>query len=313
MFVPGRVSRGAVVIGVVLSLAGCGETSGREQAQGGDSGGGSGGAAAGSNAAGANVSGSSFAGSGASSAQSGGGGSAESDAGLGGEAGMGGMPNVEPCSGELTGGWVAIDDDAAEPPDPMVDSCWNLKGEYSDGTYFASTRYPSANRLSTYVKFRSDGTYLLLQVRSGPITLSYAPECLVTPQGTPTCAELQDALTQSRLGEGSYRDTMCSARAGGGCDCAVRVEAIGGAPGYWRVDEVAKTVTMSKLEGAPEPREVTVGYCADASGLRFDTAIGGWWPGTANETFLQVDCQDGLQGPGELGVDCGHTCPTSCP
>jgi hypothetical protein len=29
--------------------------------------------------------------------------------------------------------------------------------------------------------------------------------------------------------------------------------------------------------------------------------------------LVRVNCEDGRQGPGELGVDCGPSCPMACP
>jgi hypothetical protein len=175
-----------------------------------------------------------------------------------------------------------------EPPvaNPNVNACWNLQGDYATGTYNASSRYPNPERRETRLRFQQDGAYTFSQVLSGIVHTSYAPECLVTPQGkSPTCEELQTTLLASGLGEGSYFDTTCTARAAGGCDCSVRVNMVGGSFGSWTAD--AGRITLTRAANLPEPHTITVGYCVDAAGLRFDAPIESFIRNVGGSTFAR--------------------------
>lgn len=218
---------------------------------------------------------------------------------------------VVPCGGELVGMWGNINDHASVPASANVNRCWNLDVSYAGGGYAATTRYSAPEHRATYLTFRADGHYNGAQTLTGPVTLKYAADCLVTAQGTPTCAELQVALNTSGLGEGSYSDTICSDQAGGGCTCTINVHETGGSAGDWSTNAAAKTVTLTR-DPAFDPNQVTVGYCVDANGLRFGEGIDTWWRQTAGARFTEIDCADGKQGIGEEGVDCGGQFCSPC-
>jgi hypothetical protein len=207
----------------------------------------------------------------------------------------------------LVGVWQNINDHASSPR-AEINSCWNLSGSFAGGTYAANTRYPTPDRRSTLVRFEENGQYTSAQTLTGVVTLTYSAECLVTDQGTPTCAQLQAALDVSGTGEGAYFDTMCADQAGGGCSCTVRVQEVSGSSGTWSIDLAAKTVTLTRDPQLPAPNQLTVGYCADPAGVRFGDGIDAWWRQTAGATFSKIDCTDGKQGFGEDGVDCGGVC-----
>lgn len=304
-----RLCRAAACAGVALALWGCGEAT-RDGGNGSASGGGAGASGGGASAVAGNTESASGTPSGGSPAGHGGG---DSSAAGTGDGGAGGGEPFEPCGGELTGAWTATDARVVAPRPADVNECWNLHIERSGQRYVGGTQYPTPEQRTTHLIFRSDGSYQNASLASGPVVLEYAPACLVTEQGTPTCEELELALYESGLGEGAYRDTMCSERAGGGCTCSVHVELVGGSNGSWVMDTESRTVTFNRPEGYPEPRELSVGYCVTGAGLRFDAAIEAWFRGIAGETLRAVDCTDGARGPGEDGVDCGLICPNRCP
>jgi hypothetical protein len=212
---------------------------------------------------------------------------------------------VVPCGGDLLGVWGNVNDHAVSAAPANINSCWNLNVSFSGGTYYATTRYPAADTRSTYLTFAANGHYTGAQTLTGVVTLEYAAECLVTPQGTPTCAQLQVALHASSVGEGSYFDTMCADQAGGGCTCTVRVQETGGGSGAWSTNVAAKTVTLTRDPHLPEPNQLTLGYCVDAAGVTFGDGIDAWWRQTAGAFFTKIDCTDGKQSFGEEGIDCG--------
>lgn len=233
--------------------------------------------------------------------------------GCGGTASADGPGGVTPCGGELTGQWINVTQHATTPPNPNVDPCWNLMGGYSGGVYSASSRYPAPERRVSNIRFNQDGNYTFAHIRSGPVTVTYAADCLATDQGTPSCAELQAALLVSGIGEGSYHDIVCTDQTGGGCSCVVQVTEVGGIAGTWQTDAAAKTATVTKPTPNLEPAQATVGYCVDATGLRFDSAIGNgspaFWPNMSGITLTPLDCTGGVQ---QLQDKYGPDCPLVC-
>lgn len=225
-------------------------------------------------------------------------------------------PAVVPCGGDLTGNWVEIAHGVKPPADfnTNLNACWNLMVSNSGGIYGATTRYPFPDGRSTIMRFSAEGQYTAAMTRAGMVTLDYAPECLTTDQGAPSCAELQAALGVSGLGEGAYFDTMCSDRSGGGCHCTVRVSEVGGPNGNWVANPGGKSITITKPEGYPEPREFSVGYCVEGDTLRFDGPLDGgsspYASYTGNVTFTRENCTDT---PQQLVAKYGDLCSNVCP
>lgn len=204
----------------------------------------------------------------------------------GGGAGANEAPPFQTCGGDVVGSWNAVNEHEPPVTNPNVNACWNLQGDYASGTYGASSRYPNPERRETRLRFQQDGAYTFSQTLSGIVHTSYAPECLVSAQGkSPTCDELQTALRNSGIGEGSYFDTTCAARAGGGCDCSVRVEMVGGSQGTWKTE--AGGITLTRDANLPAPHELTVAYCVNAAGLRFDAPIDGFIRNVSGSTFAR--------------------------
>ena len=233
--------------------------------------------------------------------------------GMAGAPGSGGTPPVTDCGGDLVGSWVAQSNDVQQVyPKPMVNQCWNLQGSFSEGRYFASSRYPYPENRVVILQFRADGSYVRSESLQGPIAVEYAPECLKTAGGTPTCEQLQATLLESGLGEGSYRDTMCSATAVGGCRCTVQVLITGGESGQWALaGQGSIQLTRRSADGTTmDTRRSTYQACDPA--LHFDAAIDAWWRYASRLTLHRPDCTDAQKGPGEQDVDCGGVCDFAC-
>lgn len=220
---------------------------------------------------------------------------------------------MDACGGDLTGRWFELERDVTSPPNPNVNACWNLTLSFSPEGYNASSRYPSPQGRLTLLSFQADGNYTTLISRVGPVTVKYGPECLQTEQGPPTCAQLQEGLRISGIGEGSYQGAVCTEQAGGGCSCTVQVWETGGMQGIWSVNPSQKSVTLTKPMGYPAPLEASVGYCVKNGSLRFDGPIdGGSFPSnayTASATFTVPDC---ARTPEQLSADFGVVCSTLC-
>lgn len=199
------------------------------------------------------------------------------------------------------------------PANPNVNSCWHLTGTFSADGYSASSRYPAPKGRVTLLTFNADGSYHTVASRVGPVTVTYAPECLQTEQGTPTCTQLEEALRISGAGEGSYQGAVCTDQAGGGCSCTVQVWETGGQQGLCSPGSNGKSVTLTKPMGYPEPLEPTIGYCIKNGALRFDGPIdGGSFPSnayTADTTFGRPNC---AQAPEQLSTDFGVACSLVC-
>jgi len=69
-------------------------------------------------------------------------------------------------------------------------------------------------------------------------------------------------------------------------------------------------VTITPAFGDPS---ASASYCTDASTLRLGPEIDAVLPGISHLNFDRVNCDDGVQGPGEEGADCGFVCSAMCP
>jgi hypothetical protein len=181
------------------------------------------------------------------------------------------------------------------------------------------------------VRFSADGHYSAGLTRTGTYTLDFPALCMREfgamdnrpadptndPNGPPVniCKQLEVPLRSSGLGEGSYRNTTCDPNQDdpAGCLCTFDVsEATGGAGEYQLLD----SHTLLLLPGTNFPENVT--YCNQGDSLELTGANGDYLFGqrglrTMNVAKIMIDCTDGMQGPGEEGIDCGSACPTPCP
>ena len=210
------------------------------------------------------------------------------------------------CGGMLTGQWSA---EGTAPVRGNLNGCSNLVLDSSTGQLAARTNYPPPKQRSFLMRFNADGTYSASIVNHGSVTLSYAPACLITAQGSPSCTQLGEALLDFGVGSGTIQQVSCSDGAAGGCDCTLEVNEVGGPAGEYVADTTTGELQLTRNQA----EMLDTSYCVNATSLRFGPEIEAWFGGASQVTFSASSCDDGVQGPGESGVDCGPGCPNPCP
>jgi hypothetical protein len=130
------------------------------------------------------------------------------------------------------------------------------------------------------------------------------------------CSELAASFNNSGMVEGWYSNVVCSVPASGGCSCDFEIHQAGGYGGKW--SPAPKDATHVLLE-RPNPKNVKVvetfevPYCVKDGALGLGPEIDQLLASTSQLSFAPVDCQDGVEGPGERGPDCGGACSKKCP
>ena len=223
----------------------------------------------------------------------------------------------------------------SSPPEPaLADWCDGLLT--SSGTKIfthAATFYPeSAPVAVASIHLLADGSWTSGITRTGTFLMDFPALCMrefgamdgrsvdpmATPPGPPgdVCAQLQVAQRDAGKGTGAYQNTTCLPNPAdpGGCVCAFEDQETGGPSGYFnKIDNN----TLQFLSDKNFPNLVT--YCNKGTSLQLTGKDGEYLFGTRGLRTLDLkktlpNCTDGVQGPGEEGVDCGPDCPvTMCP
>jgi hypothetical protein len=138
------------------------------------------------------------------------------------------------------------------------------------------------------------------------------------PMGEPTslCKQLQLPLSQAGMSEGAYQNVICEANPAEpeGCLCQFDVSETGGGSGTYEI--VGKTIRHEPTGTSNFPQ--IADYCNKGPSLELTGHDGNYLFGTKGLRTMdlqkvEVNCTDGVQGPGETGVDCGGGCPNPCP
>ncbi|HVJ17972.1 MAG TPA: hypothetical protein VM686_21275 [Polyangiaceae bacterium] len=180
-----------------------------------------------------------------------------------------------------------------------------------------------------YVDYGQDNQYAFGAVLSGVHRIEIPAKCM-TQQGVPmTCAGLIPGLTEkyaetdAQLGKStgtvSTSNWACAnAPSGYGCECAfnmtVTYDATTGPGGTFAASDDLLTHFDQVGEGTPFLTNYTVsGNTLSMSGYRRRALFG--IDGLRTLKLQRVVCNDGVQGVGEEGVDCGYNCPAAptCP
>jgi hypothetical protein len=141
----------------------------------------------------------------------------------------------------------------------------------------------------------------------------YSQKCL-TEYGHPVdCPLVAMKLTTHNEGNPAVSKFECDQdKVKGGCNCSFQYEESSVLRGAFTVQgDVVTHFTQS-----PTLRYNEAGFCVQGdtmsiSGLDNSYLMGR--TGLRTLELVRVKCQDGQQGPGEQGIDCGGLCPTPCP
>lgn len=194
---------------------------------------------------------------------------------------------------------------------------------------FFSESAPVAKANITYVPTSpTTGSYSYGFTRTGTYYFDFPAACvrqygavdLPPDQGGTVCEQIQLPLRASGMGEGAYYNTTCFPNPDDpadnfGCICFFDVaETGGGGSGTYRV--VSSNEILHTPTAAGFAKSAT--YCRDGSRLQLTGTDGAYLFDLAGLRTLDltlVNCADGIQGPGEDGIDCGSACPLTpqCP
>ncbi len=138
---------------------------------------------------------------------------------------------------------------------------------------------------------------------------------MATPPGPPgnVCEQLQVAQRLAGSGTGAYQNTTCKPNPAdpGGCLCAFDDQETGGPSGYY---SQLDSNTIMFLSDKGFPNRVT--YCNQGgTSLELTGKDGEYLFGIKGLRTLDLavaNCDDGIKGPYEEGVDCGGQCAQVC-
>ena len=164
------------------------------------------------------------------------------------------------------------------------------------------------------------GSYTASLIRTGRYIVEFPKLCITEfgAQGD-VCTALQTQLSATTI----HKNLQCLGNPAdpGGCVCRFDVALQSGGSGtYEAVDSHTLLHRMNvkfptNSAAAAFPQKVT--FCSKGDRLELTGADATYLfdePGlrTMDLGPTTVNCADGLQGPGEAGVDCGLACPTPC-
>jgi hypothetical protein len=163
------------------------------------------------------------------------------------------------------------------------------------------------------VTYNENGSYSIDFSREGKVQRHYSETCLTQYGHGSDCTEFQHILEVANEGAREYHTFRCSADAElGGCNCSFFIGEANAQAGIYKVSGN----TIKHYPTSQQARYTEASFCVggdkiDLSGLNNSFL----WErqGLRTIELVKVNCEDGKQGPGEAGIDCGLRCPTTCP
>jgi hypothetical protein len=201
------------------------------------------------------------------------------------------------------------------PESTNLDWCYNLVLTANDTNPLKKHLYYWENLiyLNGLLTYEDNGTYQLDFGRLGRMHAYYSRTCLSQYGHTADCANFERVLTEANQGAGEYFDFKCTDNAAkGGCDCYFQVSEADAQGGVYDV----RGSTLTHFPTSNNARFSQVSLCVQGEVMQMTGKDNSYlWdrPGLRTMEFVRVHCDDGFQGPGELGVDCGFLCPNACP
>jgi len=154
-------------------------------------------------------------------------------------------------------------------------------------------------------------TYSFAALLYGRQRLELSARCLTSQGVSLTCEQLTTAIVTVWNSEPAVQNLACGPdAAGSGCVCDYDMVLNTGPAGTWAASGDVLT-HFDSANGPPFQANYSVqGNALNLSGYHRTALFG--QTGVRTLRLAKVMCSDGLQGPGEDGVDCGPYC-TACP
>ena len=167
--------------------------------------------------------------------------------------------------------------------------------------------------IPAFLEYMPDGTYRANMTRKGFVDRWFSQVCMRKYGYAGDCKQFQGDLERSNQGAGEYNTFNCSENPKrGGCDCNFEIFEVNTLAGSYSRD--GNTITHFPI--APNAHFSQASYCVNGDKLQISGMNNSFlWdrPGLRTLEMTRMNCNDGIAGPGELGVDCGLGCPNACP
>jgi hypothetical protein len=167
--------------------------------------------------------------------------------------------------------------------------------------------------LNGFLEYLPNQTYLAGLTRKGFVDRWYSQTCLRKYGFVGSCQDFKAAFERANQGAGEYNTFECSENAQrGGCDCSFQIFEVNKLYGTYAIEGS----TITHYSASPVDHSSQVSFCVQDDKIKFSGKDNSFlWDRSGLRTMemVRMNCNDGVLGPGELGIDCGLGCPNPCP
>jgi hypothetical protein len=201
------------------------------------------------------------------------------------------------------------------PENTSLDWCYNLVLAPSDMDAVKKHFYWWENLpyIGGLVTYKDNGEYNIDFSREAEVSRYYSRSCLSQYGHGADCTKFQEELEKANEGAREYHTFRCQAdREKGGCNCTFHIGEANAQAGKYTLDGNV----LTHYSTAPTSRYTQAVLCVQGDRMQLSGLNNSFlWERQSLRTIelVRVNCEDGKQGPGEAGVDCGLRCPNSCP
>jgi hypothetical protein len=164
-----------------------------------------------------------------------------------------------------------------------------------------------------FLEYQPAGTYQANLTRKGKVDRWFSQNCLRKYGYSGDCKQFQADFERANMGAGEYNTFKCGADPErGGCNCNFEIFEVNTLRGMYSVDGS----TITHFPESPTAHSSQASICVQGDKIQISGKDNSFlWdrPGLRTIELVRMNCNDGLPGPGELGVDCGLGCPNACP
>jgi hypothetical protein len=164
-----------------------------------------------------------------------------------------------------------------------------------------------------FLEYQANGTYRANLTRKGSVNRWYSQTCLRKYGYAGDCKQFQADFERANQGAGEYNTFNCTESLNrGGCDCNFQIFEVNTLLGKYSM--VGSTITH--FPASPTNHFSQASVCVKGDKIELSGKNNSFlWDRSGLRTIemVRMNCNDGLAGPGELGVDCGLGCPNPCP
>ena len=163
------------------------------------------------------------------------------------------------------------------------------------------------------VEYNDNGEFRMGFNREAFVDRWYSQTCMRKYGYSGSCKDFEAELEKANVGAGEYNTFNCTENAQkGGCDCNFNIFEVHSVFGRYAVEGGA----ISHFPASPNAHFSQAALCVQGDTMQLSGMFNSFlWdrPGLRTIELVRVNCEDGVQGPGEQGVDCGRGCPNACP